>query len=156
MGDVTPERLAGILLNAHEMNNPRRAPSTRRLAQDVLDLCLSVRQAWAERDALRAERDAAAEEARALREAAGNVRDALVSGLKVDVIGPERCAMAALLKYLGVALSRPRTAHARIAEARERVVEAARVFSRDGVAWPLCNAVDALAEAERAADAPGR
>ncbi|MHB1670142.1 hypothetical protein, partial [Thiomonas sp.] len=105
---------------------------------DVPDLCAALRQAWAERDA-------AAQEAWALREAAEPViRFTGTPPFYEDVAN------------LRAVLSRPRTAHAAVAAAREKVVEAARVFASDGVAWPLCNAVDALAEAERTPDAPGR
>lgn len=240
MADVTPERLAGILLNAHEMNSPRRAPSTRRLAQDVLDLCAALRQAWTERDQWQRQvevteaayagcsgerellardlkttedvRDqACAEVTRLVGRAvqAESARDAsrrhatdaekrcarleaMLAGAHgeatdlhhevVEVAEEARALRKALERYnvaddngdaaqahedALAALSRPRTAHAAVAEARREVVEAERAFialwgtetdfaslqtasERRKAAWAR------LAEAENATEAPGR
>ncbi len=129
---------------------------------DVPDLCAALRQAWAERDA-------AAEEARALREALEAKvcewkDDASEDGDKFDDYDTcEDAWDAGLSRAFGLCseaitkiVARPRTAHARIAEARERVCRTAHIFAYGGPAQPLCDAVDALNEAERATDAPGR
>ncbi len=135
---------------------------------DTVALCTAVRRAWAERDAV-------AEEARVLREAA----DALV-GRADEVLreyGPEShiSRLSVHAARLEGALSRPRTVHAVVAEERARVCRAAQrwlararqtkakddigqddwysAYAEDAAA--LMAAVDALAEAERAARGGG-